>query len=114
MRRILVEYARQRRRTKHGGEFHRVPFDGLELTVAEPPDDLLEIDAALTKLASVHPERAKLIQLRFFAGLTVQDAAKVLGISTTTAERYWTYARAWMLRELGNMEPPSHQTAKFF
>ncbi len=102
MRRILVDSARQRRRTKHGGEFRRVPFDSLELSIAEPPDDLLEIDEALTKLSKVHPDRAELIRLRFFAGLTNQEAAQALGISATTAERQWTYARAWLLREVGS------------
>jgi len=100
MRRILVEAARQRRRTKHGGEFRRVPLEALELSVAEPPDELLEIDDALTKLANIHPERAELIRLRFFAGLTTADAAQILEISTTTAERHWIYARAWLFREI--------------
>jgi RNA polymerase sigma factor (TIGR02999 family) len=100
MRRILVEQARRKRRLKRGGGRQGLDFDEMEITVEGPSDDLLALDEALTKLADKHPEKVELVQLRYFAGLTVREAAKVLGISTSTADRYWTFARAWLYREL--------------
>ena len=106
MRRILVEGARRRQRVRHGGERQRVPLDDLVLSVAEPPEELLALDEALTKLAAIHPQRAELVRLRYFAGLTIDEAAQVLGVSATTADRYWTYARAWLYREIAADDPP--------
>jgi RNA polymerase sigma factor (TIGR02999 family) len=100
MRRILVEKARRKKRLKRGGDRCRLSLDDLELSVAEPGDDLLALDEALTKLAEKHPDRAALVKLRYFAGLTVDEAAASLGISPATADRHWTYARAWLYREL--------------
>lgn len=100
MRRILVEQARRKGRLKRGGDYKRVDLDGIDITVSEPPDNLLALDEALTRLSQLHPEKADLVKLRYFVGLTVAEAAEALGISTTTADRYWTFARAWLFREL--------------
>ena len=100
MRRILVDKARRKRRLKRAGHLNRVDLDDVEITVEGPSDDIIALDDALTKLGQEHPEKAELVKLRYFAGLTVNEAAKVLGISTSTADRYWTYARAWLFRQL--------------
>jgi RNA polymerase sigma factor (TIGR02999 family) len=102
MRRILVEQARRKGRQKRGAGLVRIELDENALTVDMPSDDLLDLDEAMDKLAEKHPEKAELIKLRYFAGLTVDEAAKVLGISPATADRHWTYARAWLLRELSS------------
>jgi RNA polymerase sigma factor (TIGR02999 family) len=100
MRRILVENARAKRRLKRGGDVHRVSLEDRDL--ATPPDDdrLLELDAALNKLAQKDPRKAELVKLRYFAGLTIEQAAAALGIATSTADRDWTYARSWLYREM--------------
>src|SRR5437660_6099904 len=100
MRRILVENARRKRRLKRGGRLKRIDLDNVELTLDGPSDDVIALNEALDKLAQEHPEKAELVKLRYFAGLTVNEAAKVLGISTSTADRHWTYARAWLFRQL--------------
>jgi RNA polymerase sigma factor (TIGR02999 family) len=114
MRRILVEQARRKKRLKRGRDHKRVNLDNLEITAQGPTDDMVALDEALTKLAQKHPERAELVKLRYFAGFTVLEAAQALGISTTTADRYWTYARAWLFRELAPDEEagPSAGEAK--
>jgi len=108
MRRILVERARKRGRIKRGGERQRVDLDGLELTVDDPPDELLSLDEALSKLAIEHPDKAQLVNLRYFGGLTHEEAAQALGVSTSTADRSWAFARAWLYREMSADEFPSH------
>jgi RNA polymerase sigma factor (TIGR02999 family) len=100
MRRILVDAARRKGRLKRGGDRQRVDLDHLEASIADPGDDLLALNEALEKLEAKHPERAALVKLRYFAGLTGDEAAQALDISPATADRYWTYARAWLLREL--------------
>jgi RNA polymerase sigma factor (TIGR02999 family) len=100
MRRILVEKARRKGRRKRGGDYQRVDLVDLEIQTQGPTDDVLALDEALTQLAQKHPQKAELVKLRYFAGLTIPEAAQALGISTTTAERYWTYARAWLFRQL--------------
>jgi len=100
MRRILVEKARRKRRIKHGGACQRVDLDGEELTGEDPPETLLALDEALTKLAREDPTKAQLVKLRYFAGLTIPEAAQVLDISKATADRYWSYARAWLFHEI--------------
>ena len=104
MQRILVEGARRRQRLKRGGDRSRRDLDEVALSIAAPDgeaeDDLLALDAALTKLAGREPLRARLVQLRYFSGLSVAQAAEVLGISTSTADRYWTFARAWLRVEI--------------
>jgi RNA polymerase sigma factor (TIGR02999 family) len=104
MRRILVDAARRRGRVKHGGAMNRVDLDKLQLTVNGPPDELLALDEALVQLATEHPEKARLVNLRYFGGLTHEDAAQAMGISTTTADRYWAYARAWLYRQMASEE----------
>ena len=100
MRRILVEKARRRRRRKRGGDRQRLDLDAVQLSLQEVPEDLLALDEALTQLAQTHPEKAELVKLRYFAGLTVAEAAAALGIAPSTADRHWTYARAWLYRRL--------------
>jgi len=100
MRRILVEQARRKGRLKRGGDRERVDFEKVEITFAGPADDMIGLDDALARLARKHPEKAEVVKLRYFAGLTVNEAAEVLGVSTSTVDRHWTYARAWLFREL--------------
>lgn len=100
MRRILIERARWRQRERHGGGRQRVDLDDACPLTLPPADDFLALDEALTRLAQKAPERAELVKLRFFAGLTMAEAAEALGISLATAERYWTFARTWLYAEL--------------
>jgi RNA polymerase sigma factor (TIGR02999 family) len=100
MRRILVERARRKTRQKHGGGLVRADIDLGNLVSPMPADDLLALDDAMSRLADAEPERAQLVRLRFYAGLSNEEAAKVLGISSATAKRYWRYARAWLHREV--------------
>jgi RNA polymerase sigma factor (TIGR02999 family) len=100
MRRILIESARRKTTRKHGGERKRVELTDLPATT--PPEDLLALDEALTRLGERDPVRAELVQLRFFGGLSVPEAANTLGISIATAERYWAFARAWLYAELND------------
>jgi RNA polymerase sigma factor (TIGR02999 family) len=96
MRRILVDNARRKRRPKHGGDRKRVNLDEVAAVSQAPGDDLLALDEALSELAVLEPVKARLVELRFFGGLTIPQAAEVLGVSVATAERYWTYARVWL------------------
>jgi RNA polymerase sigma factor (TIGR02999 family) len=100
MRRVLVENARRKRSLKHGGGLARQELDEAELAAPEAPEDLLALDEALDKLAAKDPGKAELVKLRYFAGLTIEQAAKALGISPATADRYWAYARAWLHQEI--------------
>jgi RNA polymerase sigma factor (TIGR02999 family) len=100
MRRILVENARRKRAGKHGGGRVRHDLDDIQLAAPAPAEDLVALDEALDRLAAKDPLKAELIKLRHFAGLTIEQAAQVLGISTTTANRYWAYARAWLHQEI--------------
>jgi RNA polymerase sigma factor (TIGR02999 family) len=94
MRRILVDAARRKQTLKRGGDRQSQHVDDIE--APEIGEDLLALDEAMEKLAAHDPIKAKLIELRYFAGLTGEQAAEILGISPTTADRYWTYARAWL------------------
>ena len=100
MRRILVDAARRRRRLKRGGDRPRVDLDRAGLTFAEPPDELLALDEGLSLLAERHPEKAELVKLRYFGGLTIEEASKALDVSLATAYRQWAYARAWLYRHV--------------
>jgi RNA polymerase sigma factor (TIGR02999 family) len=100
MRRILVDNARRRGRLKRGGGGQRVDLEHSQFTVDEPPDDLLALDEALERFALEHPDRAQLVKLRYFAGLTMDEAAQALGISIRTAGRDWAYARAWLYERI--------------
>ena len=96
MRRILVEKARRKQRVKHGGEQHRVETDDERLVCSIPSDQMIALDEALERLGQEEPEKAQLVKLRFFGGLSIEEAAEALGISRATASRHWTYARAWL------------------
>jgi RNA polymerase sigma factor (TIGR02999 family) len=108
MRRTLVDQARRKRSGKHGGGMARRDLDGVQPAAPEPCEDLLALDEALTRLAEKDPIKAELVKLRHFAGLTVDQAARSLGISPATADRYWAYARAWLHAEMtrGDAPPP--------
>jgi RNA polymerase sigma factor (TIGR02999 family) len=93
MRRILVDQARRKQADKRGGQGRRVPLDAADVGFTSPADELLDIDEALTRLAAEDPQAARLIQLRYFAGLSIEDAAEVVGISRSTAYEHWSYAR---------------------
>ncbi len=105
MHRILIERARQKRRQVHGGGRQRRELHPDIVASPEPDEDLLALDAALAKLAERDPVKARLVELRYFAGLTGEEAAKVLSISDRTADRYWVYARAWLRREMEGGNP---------
>jgi RNA polymerase sigma factor (TIGR02999 family) len=98
MRRILIDSARRKQSQKRGGDWKRQPLD--DLAAPEGDTALLALDEALTKLAREDPVKAKLVELRYFAGLTADEAARVLGISPTAADRYWAYARVWLQAEV--------------
>ena len=100
MRRILIEKARRKQSLKHGGGRHRVDFHDVDLGIEGPSTDLIALDEALAKLAEEDPVKAELVKLRYFAGLTIEQAAKILEISRATADRYWSYARAWLFHEI--------------
>lgn len=107
MRRILIERARQRRSLKRGGDWQQVELADIEAAVLPLAcDDLLGLDEALQKLEQQHPRKAELVKLRFFVGLTTAQAAQALGISATTAENDWSYARAWLRLEMSGGRPP--------
>jgi RNA polymerase sigma factor (TIGR02999 family) len=106
MRRILVENARRKRAVKHAGERVRVSLEGLDLAEESPPEQLLALDEALTRLAAEDPQKAELVKLRFFTGLSIEATAQALAISPATTKRWWTFARAWLLREVEGGEPP--------
>jgi RNA polymerase sigma factor (sigma-70 family) len=105
MRRILIERARRKQRKIHGGGRRRQEFDPEQIVAPAPSDELLALDAALAKLGEQDPVKSRLVELRFFAGLTGDQAALILGISPKTADRYWVYARAWLRREMEGGDP---------
>jgi RNA polymerase sigma factor (TIGR02999 family) len=100
MRRILVESARRKQRIKHGGELRRVPLEIDGALKSDSPDELLRIDEAISKLASEDPTAAELVKLRYFAGFSVEEAGAALGLSRSSAYEHWTYARAWLHRDI--------------
>ena len=104
MRRILIDRARSRGRQKRGGGARRLELAELDLACPPPDADLLDLDDALSKLEAMDPVKANLVKLRFFAGLTVEQAATALGISRATADRYWSFARAWLFHEIGECD----------
>lgn len=100
MRRILIEQARRKQSERHGGTMQRHPLSAVEITASQPHADILALDEALQRFAKIEPAAAELVKLRYFAGLTIPDAAEAVGVSKTTADRYWAYARAWLHAEL--------------
>jgi RNA polymerase sigma factor (TIGR02999 family) len=102
MRRILVDAARTRGARKRGGAWKRIDLNRVDLVGQAAPDDLLELDDTLDKLARQDPQAAHLIKLRFFAGLSIEQASESLGLSRTTAYERWAFARAWLYNELKN------------
>jgi len=100
MRRILIDGARKKRRERHGGNRQRVDLEQIQPVAVDPRHDLIALDEALTRLATEDAQSARLVELRYFAGLTITEAAQTLGISPRTADRIWAYARAWLHRDL--------------
>jgi RNA polymerase sigma factor (TIGR02999 family) len=100
MRRILVDIARRKKSQRRGGDRKRLDLDNLRIASNNPPDNLIELDEALTRLTNHDPEVADLVKLHYFGGLTLEQAAKTKGISRRTAGRYWKYARLWLYREI--------------
>ena len=112
MRRIVIDNARHRKRLKRGGglervDLERVDLERVDLPADAAPEDLLALDESLTALAAEHPNEARLVSLRFFAGLTIEQAAAAMGIATSTADRYWAYARAWLYRRMSPGDAPA-------
>jgi RNA polymerase sigma factor (TIGR02999 family) len=101
MRRILVESARRKGRVKHGGELQRVGLEDQDVPVRPPPEEILALDEALKRLAAQDPDAARVVDLHFFAGLSIEEAAQTLGVSRATAYRQWAYAKAWLRCEIG-------------
>jgi RNA polymerase sigma factor (TIGR02999 family) len=100
MRRILIENARRKRALRHDAGRAQLDLQALEIASPAPDDQMLAIDEALNKLAALDKEKAELVKLRFFVGMTIEEAATVLGISEATAKRWWIYARAWLYAEV--------------
>ena len=100
MRRILIDRARRKHTNRHGGGYQRVDFESLNVASPAVDDQLMAVNEALEKLAVEHPVQADLVKLRYFAGMTNDEASHVLGISVSTAKNYWTFARAWLLNEM--------------
>ncbi len=100
MRRILLNRARDKKRLKRGGDRRRVDLDQVQIALDTDADQLQALDEALTNLAAEDPTAAQLVKLRFFAGLTLKEAAEALGLAARTAERQWSYARAWLYARL--------------
>ena len=101
MRRVLVDIARRRRAERRGGESAiRVPLDGIDVAASEPGADLLDVDAALDLLAREDPRKARVVELRFFGGLSIEETAQALGVSARTVHADWAFARAWLYRAL--------------
>ena len=101
MRRILVDQAREKLALKRGGDRKRVPLEEVDPPAGTPPEDLLALDEALEQLTRLDPTAGQLVELRYFAGLTIPQAAEALGVSPRRADFLWAYARAWLLRALG-------------
>src|SRR5882672_4276649 len=99
MRRILIENARRKRALRHGGGQQRLDIQDVEIAAGTKDEELLAVNDALEKFAALDQQKAELVKLRYFAGLTIEEAAQLLGISAATAKRWWAYARAWLYQE---------------
>jgi len=104
MRRILIDRARRKRTQRHGGGLERTDIDNVEVEAPAPDDQLLAVNEALEKLALEYPVRAELVKLRYFVGMTNEEAAQVLGISLSTAKNYWTFSRAWLFQQIAGLD----------
>ena len=100
MRRILIDRARRKLTARHGGGYERMDLDGFDLAAPDPDDQLLAVHDALDKLELEHPLQAEVVKLRYFAGMTNEETAQLLGISVSTAKNYWTFSRAWLFQEI--------------
>ena len=100
MRRILIDRARRKRTERHGGGYLRVELDGFDPAAPDANDQLLAVHEAVDKLALEHPVQAQLVKLKYFAGMTNEEASEVMGISVATVKNYWTFSRAWLLNEI--------------
>jgi len=100
MRRILIENARRKQRLRHGGDRQKADLSPDDLAIEPPADNIIALDEALTDLAKTEPSKAEVVKLRYFAGLTLEQAAQVLDISPATAKRHWVYAKAWLFRRI--------------
>jgi RNA polymerase sigma factor (TIGR02999 family) len=100
MRRILIDRARRKLTVRHGGGYERVDLEGQQLSAPEADQQLLDVHEALDKLAKDHPLQAEVVKLRYFAGLTNEEAAQILGVSVSTANNYWSFSRVWLLQEI--------------
>jgi RNA polymerase sigma factor (TIGR02999 family) len=107
MRRILIENARRKSRQKRGGARRRVPLDPAQLSSVSPAEDLLDLNDALDALAAEDPQAAQFVKLRYFAGLSVEEAAELVGLSRSAACAHWAYARAWLRRRLRATDRPA-------
>jgi RNA polymerase sigma factor (TIGR02999 family) len=106
MRRILIDNARRKQRRKHGGGRQKVDLDEADVAIEGPSTNIIALDEALAKLAEEDKIVAELVKLRYFAGLTLEKAASILGVSRRTADRYWAYARAWLYQEINKADKP--------
>lgn len=104
IRRILIENARKKMRVKHGGDLNRVDIELIELPTKMSSDELIALDAALQHLQQEDPVKAQLVTLRYFGGMTIEEASDVLGISRVTAHRYWQFARAWLHQQIAQQQ----------
>jgi RNA polymerase sigma factor (TIGR02999 family) len=106
MRRVLVDIARRRRAERHGGAVVHVPLDRIDVACAEPDAEVVAVNDALERLAAHDPRKARVVELRFFGGLSMEETAQALGVSPRTAQNDWAFARAWLYREVAGNEKP--------
>jgi RNA polymerase sigma factor (TIGR02999 family) len=108
MRRILVERARRKRRIKHGGQFARVELSDAAMRLGPSPDEVIVVSDLLDSLGNEHPLEAQIVKLHYFAGLSISEAGRAMGLSSSTAHRYWTFARAWLHEALRSESAKPH------
>ena len=101
MRRIVVDAARRKKMAKHGGGLNRHDATELAIAALQPDEDVVALDEALTRFAAIEPQKAELVKLRYFTGLTIEEAADALGVSPATAKRHWAYSKAWLFQAMG-------------
>jgi RNA polymerase sigma factor (TIGR02999 family) len=106
MRHILIDNTRRKQRGKHGGDKQKISLDDANPTIEGPSTDIIALSEAIDRLAEEDPKAAELVKLRYFAGLTLEQAGGILGVSRRTADRYWSYARAWLYHEITKAEKP--------